>query len=67
MKKKFSVYNILLTNGDVLEGIRIEGALEDHFIGIAVSLFPVEDAAGKTIVLNLFHIVRAELVHIEEA
>ncbi|RAZ67702.1 hypothetical protein [Planococcus maitriensis] len=67
MKKKFYIYNILLTNGDMLEDIRIEGALEDHFIGIAVSLLPVEDAAGKTIVLNLFHIVRAELVRIEEA
>lgn len=67
MKKKFYIYNVLLTNGEMLEGIRIEGALEDHFIGVAVSLLPVEDAEGKTIVLSLFHIVRAELLRIEEA
>ncbi|MFC4711616.1 hypothetical protein [Planococcus dechangensis] len=67
MKKKFHIYNILLTNGEMLEGIRVEGALEDHFSGVAVSFFPVEDANGKTIVLSIFHIVRAELQRIEEA
>ena len=66
MKQKFHVYNILLTTGEYLENIRIEGALEDHFSGVAVSLFPVEDSEGKTFVLSMFHIVKADLLRVEE-
>ncbi|MCH4828021.1 hypothetical protein [Planococcus halocryophilus] len=67
MKKKFYIYNIRLTTGEYLENIRIEGPLENHFSGIAVSLFPVEDAQGKTIVLSIFHIVKADLLKIEDS
>lgn len=66
MKQKFHVYNILLTTGESLENIRIEGPLEDHFSGVAVSLFPVEDIEGRTIILSIFHIVKADLVKVEE-
>lgn len=66
MKQKFYVYNILLTTGEYLENIRIEGPLEDHFPGISVSLLPVEDAEGNTIVLNIFHIIKADLIKVEE-
>lgn len=66
MRQKFHVYNILLTTGEHLENIRIEGALEDHFSGVAVSLFPVKDAEGKTMVLSIFHIVKADLIAVEE-
>ncbi|ANU24549.1 hypothetical protein [Planococcus donghaensis] len=67
MKKKFYIYNIRLTTGEYLENIRIEGPLENHFSGIAVSLFPVKDAEGNTIVLSIFHIVKADLLKIEES
>ncbi|WP_282020693.1 hypothetical protein [Planomicrobium okeanokoites] len=66
MKKKIHTYNILLSNGEWLENIRFEGPLEYHFSGIMVSLLPVQDAAGKTIVLNMHHIVKAELLTVEE-
>lgn len=66
MKKKFHTYNILLTNGEWLENIRIEGPLEYNFSGVAVSFIPVEDAQGKTIVLSMYHIVKAELLKIED-
>ena len=66
MKQKFHIYTILLTTGECLENIRIEGPLEDHFSGVAVSLFSVEDIEGKTIVLSIFHIVKAELIRVEE-
>ncbi|ALS79983.1 MULTISPECIES: hypothetical protein [Planococcus] len=67
MKQKFYVYNILLTNGEYLENIRVEGPLEDHFPGVSVSLFSVENIEGKTIVLSVFHIVKADLISIEES
>ena len=66
MKQKFHVYNILLTTGESLENIRIEGPLENRFSGVAVSLFPVEDTEGRTIILSIFHIVKADLVKVEE-
>ncbi|MDQ0430714.1 MULTISPECIES: hypothetical protein [Caryophanaceae] len=66
MRQKFHVYNILLTTGEYLENIRIEGPLEDHFSGVAVSLFPVKDVDGKTMVLSIFHIVKADLISVEE-
>ncbi|QHJ69525.1 hypothetical protein [Planococcus halotolerans] len=66
MKKKIHTYNILLSNGEWLENIRFEGPLEYHFSGVMVSLLPVKDAAGKTIVLNMYHIVKAELLTVEE-
>lgn len=66
MKPKFYIYNILLTTGEHLENIRIEGPLEDHFSGVAVSLFSVKDVEGKTMVLSIFHIVKADLIAIEE-
>ena len=66
MKKKFHIYNILLTNGELLENIRIEGPLEYNFSGVAVSFIPVENQDGKTIVLSMYHIVKAELLKIEE-
>lgn len=66
MKKKYYTYRILLTTGEWLNQIRIEGSLEDHFSGVNVSFFPVQDAHGKTIVLSMFHIVKAELVNVEE-
>lgn len=66
MKQKFHVYTILLTTGEYLENIRIEGPLEDHFSGVAVSLFAVEDTEGKNIVLSIFHIVKADLIKVEE-
>lgn len=66
MKKRFHIYNILLTNGEWLKEIRMEGALEDNFSGVMVSFLPVEDAEGKTIVLSMYQIVKAELLFIEE-
>lgn len=66
MKPKFHIYNILLTTGEHLENIRIEGPLEDHFSGVAVSLFAVKDMEGKTMVLSIFHIVKADLIAVEE-
>lgn len=67
MQKRFHIYRILLTTGEWLEKIRIEGPLEYNFPGVAVSFIPVEDQNGNTIVLNMFHIVKAELLEIEEA
>ncbi|MFD1032753.1 hypothetical protein [Metaplanococcus flavidus] len=66
MKKRFHIYNILLTNGEWLKNIRIEGPLEYNFSGVMVSFLPVEDADGKTIVLSMYQIVKAELLYIEE-
>lgn len=66
MKKKIHTYNILLSNGEWLENIHFEGPLEYHFSGVMVSLLPVQDASGKTIVLNMYHIVKAELLTVEE-
>ncbi|HSI66082.1 MAG TPA: hypothetical protein VK947_01625 [Planococcus sp. (in: firmicutes)] len=66
MKKKYYTYRILLTTGEWLEEIRIEGPLEDHFSGVNVSFFPVQDAQERTIVLSMFHIVKAELLKVEE-
>lgn len=66
MKKRIHTYNILLTNGEWLENIRFEGPLEYHFSGVMVSFLPVQDDSGKTIVLNMYHIVKAELLQIED-
>lgn len=66
MKKRIHTYNILLSNGEWLENIRTEGPLEYQFSGVMVSLIPVRDVSGNTIVLNMFHIVKAELLTIEE-
>lgn len=66
MKKVFYTYDILLTTGEWLRSIRIEGSLEDNFPGVAVSFIQVENEHGKSIVLNMYHIVKAELIHVEE-
>ncbi|RNF38720.1 hypothetical protein [Planococcus salinus] len=66
MQKRFHVYRILLTTGEWIEDVRIEGPLEYNFPGVAVSFMPVENRNGNTIVLNMFHIVKAELLEIEE-
>lgn len=66
MKKVFYTYDILLTTGEWLRSIRIEGSLEDNFPGVAVSFIQVESEQGKSIVLNMYHIVKAELLHMEE-
>ncbi|QQZ09645.1 hypothetical protein [Heyndrickxia vini] len=64
--KKVHIYHITLTNGELLENIRIEGSLEWNLSGIAVNLIAVEDGNGKKIVLSKYHIVKAELVNIED-
>lgn len=65
LKKNIHIYNITLTTGELLKNIRIEGPLEWKLSGIA-SLIAVEDGNGKTVVLSKYHIVKAELVNIED-
>ncbi|MGE7759923.1 hypothetical protein [Peribacillus sp. NPDC097895] len=64
--KKVHIYHITLTNGELLQNIRIEGSLEWNLSGIAVNLIAVEDADGKKVVLSKYQIVKAELVSIED-
>ncbi|MCJ1909717.1 hypothetical protein [Planococcus ruber] len=66
MKKVFYTYDILLTTGEWLRNIRMEGALEDNFPGVAVSFIQVETEQGKPVALNMYHIVKAELIRVEE-
>jgi hypothetical protein len=64
--KKVHIYHITLTNGELLKNIRIEGSLEWNLSGIAAQLIAVEDADGKKVILSKYHIVKAELVNIED-
>ncbi|CEG24279.1 hypothetical protein BN1080_03301 [Planococcus massiliensis] len=66
MKKVFYTYDILLTTGEWLRNIRMEGALEDNFPGVAVSFIQVETEQEKPVALNMYHIVKAELIRVEE-
>lgn len=64
--KKVHIYHITLSNGELLRNIRIEGSLEWSLSGVAVNLIAVENADGKKIVLSKYHIVKGELVSIED-
>lgn len=64
--KKIHIYHITLTNGVLLKNIRIEGSLEWNLSGIAANLIAVEDADGKKVVLSKYHIVKGELLGIED-
>ncbi|WP_010530555.1 hypothetical protein [Lentibacillus jeotgali] len=67
MKKKTYIYNITLTNGELLKNIRSKGgSLQLRFNGIGTNFVPVEDDDGRTVVLSKYQIVKAELVNIEE-
>lgn len=66
MKKKIYIYDITLTNGELLQNMRIEGVPIQRFNGIGTNFVPVEDNDGKTVVLSKYQIVKAELVNIEE-
>lgn len=67
MKRKTRIYNITLTNGELLEHIRIKGGpLQIIFNGIGKKFISVEDSDGKTVVLSRYQVVKAELVDIEK-
>ena len=67
MKKKIHIYDILLSNGELLKNIRIEGSsLELKFNGVGKNFAAVEDSDRKTIVLSKYQIVKAELVDTKE-
>jgi len=67
LKKKIHIYDILLSNGELLKNIRIEGSsLELKFNGVGKNFAAVEDSDGKTIVLSKYQIVKAELVDTKE-
>lgn len=67
MKKKIYIYNITLTNGEVLKHIRIKGgSFQLVFNGVGKNFISVEDSDGKTIVLSKYQVVKAELVDIEK-
>ncbi|HLR69693.1 hypothetical protein [Virgibacillus alimentarius] len=64
--KKIHIYHITLTNGELLKDIKIKGSLERKLSGVGVNFISAEDADGKTVTLSKFHIIKAELVKIEE-
>lgn len=64
--KRVHFYHITLSNGELLENIRIEGSLEWNLSGIAAHLVAVEDPDGRKIVLSKYHIVKAELIKVED-
>jgi len=66
MRKKNHIYNITLTNGELLENCCIRRPLEWNASGIAVNFVAMKDENGQTIVLSKYHIVKAELIRIEE-
>lgn len=61
------IYNITLTNGELLKHIRSKGGtLQSRFNGIGRNFVSVEDSDGKTVLLSKYQIVKAELVNVEE-
>jgi len=67
LKGKIYVYHITLTNDELLKNMRIKGgSLEFIFSGVGKNFISVEDSDGKTIVLNKYNIVKAELVNVEK-
>lgn len=65
-RKKIYVYNITLSNGELLKNIEMKGSLEWNLSGVAVNLVAVEDENGNSIVLNKYHIIKAELITIKK-
>lgn len=65
VRKKVHVYNITLTNGELLKNVEVKGALEWNLSGVAVNLVAAEDENGNSIVLNKYHIIKAELTTIK--
>lgn len=64
--KKEHVYNVTLTNGEILNEIHTEGPLEFLFSGVAVNLIAVKDGKEKTIVLSKYQITKAELIQVKD-
>ena len=54
-----------LTNGEIIEEITMKGSLEKKLAGVALNFIFVQDMNENTILLSKYHIVKAELVHIE--
>ncbi|HLR65577.1 MAG TPA: hypothetical protein VK105_00370 [Virgibacillus sp.] len=65
-RKKIYVYNITLSNGELLKNIEMKGSLEWNLSGVAVNLAAVKDENGNSVVLNKYHIIKAELITIKK-